>query len=78
MEPLAGNDLWTLVKLGLRLRGTTLDAWCEAHGVNRRVARSACLGERNGLQARRLRRRLANAAGVAAMAELQQQAPKAV
>lgn len=62
--PQPGHSLWELIKLGLRLRGSSLVTWCEDHGVNRRVARAACLGERNGPKARRLRQRLASEARV--------------
>lgn len=67
MEEQANADLWRLVKLGFRLQGSCVVHWCEARGVNRRVARSACVGERNGPGARRLRRTLYRAAKVEAL-----------
>ncbi len=56
------DDLYRMVRAGFVAKGTTLNAWCIANGVNRQTARRALSGERNGKNSRQLRERLVDAA----------------
>lgn len=56
VEP--SDDLYRMVRAGFVAKGTTLNAWCIANGVNRQTAYKALRGERHGENSRCLRKRL--------------------
>lgn len=62
-----GPQLLRTVLAGLHLKGTTLVAWCEVHGIARQNARAALLGKWNGPKGRRVRRQLVEASDAEAL-----------
>lgn len=47
-------NLYLMVRAGFIAKGTTLNAWCIANGINRQTVEKALKGERNGKLSRRL------------------------
>ncbi len=66
LSVLPSADLYQIVRAGFVAQGTTLNAWCTAHGINRQTACRALTGERGGRRSRELRDRLLLAAGLSA------------
>ncbi len=58
LTPLAGTDLYNAIRAALVARGTSLNAWCKSHGVNRQTAEKALKGERFGRRANDLRQQM--------------------
>jgi len=56
------DDLYRMVRAGFVAKGTTLNAWCIANGVNRQTAYKALRGVRHGKNSRDLRECLVAAA----------------
>jgi hypothetical protein len=56
--------LWKKARHGFDLAGTSMNAWCNANGVNRRNAYRAVIGDRNGVKSVALREHVLKAAGV--------------
>jgi lambda repressor-like predicted transcriptional regulator len=54
----ASETLYHSVRAALVARGSSLNAWCRANGVNRQTAERALLGHRNGKRAIALRERI--------------------
>ncbi|WP_421793417.1 hypothetical protein [Hydrocarboniphaga effusa] len=65
-EPSGGDALYKAIRAGLMLKGMTFHAWCTRHNVRHQWARQAVTGKANGPAARKLRKRIASAAGLAA------------
>lgn len=61
---LPGRDLYNRVRGGLISQGTTLQAWCEANGVEHYNARHALFGTSMSESAQKIRARLIEAAGL--------------
>ena len=57
-------DLLTKIRAGFILKGTTMNAWCAKHAINRPNATMAILGGWRGPKAKRLVARIKRAAGV--------------
>lgn len=55
-------ELYLMVRAGFVAKGTTLNAWCIANGVNRQTVERALKGARNGKVSRELRERAVAAA----------------
>lgn len=55
---IGSTDLYLAVRAAFVARGTTLNAWCIAHGVNRQTAERSLKGERGGRLSRELRARI--------------------
>lgn len=58
------EELYAAVKAGFTLKGSSLQVWCDNHGVHRQAAAAALRGRKNGSQARKLRNSLINAANI--------------
>jgi|UPI000370899C hypothetical protein len=58
------KKLWKQARYGFELNGTSMNQWCDAHGINRRNAWRAVIGDRNGVKSVALRQRVLEAAGV--------------
>lgn len=54
----ASDDLYNAVRAALVARGSSLNAWCKAAGVNRQTAEKALKGERHSANGARIRDRL--------------------
>lgn len=49
------DDLYNMVRAALIARGTNLNRWCKAKGINRQTADKALKGQRIGRRAQALR-----------------------
>ncbi|CAK6715499.1 conserved hypothetical protein (fragment) [Vibrio harveyi] len=58
------SDLYTKVKAGFLLRGTSLHRWCIDNGVKRQAAAQALKGIWNGPKSTDLKQKLIEAAGL--------------
>ena len=56
------DDLYRMVRAGFIAKGTTLNAWCIANGVNRQTAEKSLKGQRESKRSRELRDLLVSAA----------------
>lgn len=52
----ASDDLYRAVRAALVARGSSLNAWCKAAGVNRQTVEKALKGERHSANGARLRK----------------------
>lgn len=60
VAPIGGVDFYNAIRAAFVSRGSSLNAWCREHGVNRQTAEKALKGERYSKRAHLLRQRLAN------------------
>lgn len=60
---LPGPDLLTAIRIGFISKGTTFNAWCLAHGINRPNATMALLGGWRGPKGQALVKKIIKAAG---------------
>ncbi|MFI3273733.1 hypothetical protein [Vibrio sp.] len=63
----SNNDLYTKVKAGFLLKGTSLHRWCIDNEVKRQAAAQALKGIWNGPKSNELKQRLIEAAGLVSM-----------
>lgn len=56
--PLAGPDLYNVVRASFVARGSSLNAWCRTNNVNRQTVEKALKGDRLGVRSQELCRRI--------------------
>ncbi|EJE8547009.1 hypothetical protein M5238_001706 [Vibrio vulnificus] len=61
---LNGIDLYTRVKAGFLLQGTSLNRWCVENGIHRQNAAQALKGLWNGEKSNLLKERIIVASGI--------------
>ncbi len=62
--PVAGQELYRLIRSALALSGKSFQSLCKEHNVDRSWGYQVVIGKADGLAARELRRKLCEAAGL--------------
>lgn len=58
VQIIGSEDLYNMVRAALIARGTNLNRWCKANGINRQTVDKALKGHRIGRRAQAIRDRL--------------------
>lgn len=65
LDKMNNVDLYTKVKAGFLLQGTSLHRWCIENGIQRQNAAQALKGVWKGQKSKELREKISQAAGIA-------------